>query len=93
MSKSFFTIEEDQEVSAEDKILFRSANEFSIFITNLANTNGESLTTTILNYCEDRDLDPGDIANLISKPLKERLAIEMRESGLLQKDSSAEFDL
>ena len=90
---SFFTLNEDSPIGkASDKILFRTATEFSMFITKLAHENGDTLTTTILDYCEDRDVDPEQIAKLVSKPLKELLAIEMQESGLLQKDSSAALD-
>ena len=92
MSK-FFTLDPgSNEVSLTDKILFRTATEFSMFITDAANKNGDSITQTILNYCEDRDVDPEDIAKLVSKPLKELIAMEMQESGLLKKDSSAVFE-
>lgn len=93
MSKFFTLDKENSEATASDKVLFRSATEFSMFITNLANETDASLTYTLLQYCEDRDLDPEDIAKLISKPLKELLAIEMQESGLLNRNSSAEFDM
>ncbi len=93
MSDSFFTLEDEQIAKKTDKVLFRTASEFSIFITNLARQNEDTLTHTILQYCEDRDLDPEDVAKLISKPLKDLIAIEMQESGLLQKESSAQFDL
>lgn len=89
---SFFTINEDDPIiDRNDKVLFRTSNEFSIFITKLAQETGNTITTTILDYCEDRDIDPTDIAKLVSKPLKELLALEFQESGLLVKNSSAEF--
>jgi hypothetical protein len=89
---NFFTIDNDEpNITKDDRVLFRTATEFSMFITKLAHENDDTLTTTILNYCEDRDLDPEDIAKLVSKPLKELLALEMQESGLLTKQSSAEF--
>ena len=92
MSK-FFTLEPgNTEATFADKILFRTATEFSMFITDAANKNGDSITQTILNYCEDRDVDPEEIAKLVSKPLKELIAMEMQESGLMKRDSSAVFE-
>lgn len=93
MSEQFFTLdEENPKAELSDRVLFRTASEFSMFITDAAKKNGYSLTQTILNYCEDRDLDPEEIVKLISKPLRELIAIEMQESGLLTKDSTAVFE-
>jgi hypothetical protein len=90
---NFFTLENGKsEINKDDKVLFRTATEFSTFITDLAFKNDDTLTNTLLEYCEDRDIDPEDIAKLISRPLKERLAIEMQEAGLMQRDSTASFE-
>lgn len=89
---NFFTLENGKsDIGKDDKVLFRTATEFSMFITDLAFKNDDTLTNTILEYCEERDVDPEDIAKLISRPLKERLAIEMQDAGLMQKDSTASF--
>ena len=89
-----FKILEDGEYNSPDtnKILFRTANEFSQYIVAQANENDDSITQTLLNYCEDRDVDPEEIAKLISKPLKDRLEIEMQESGLLKRETTARFE-
>lgn len=90
---SFFTLDDGETTAApSDKVLFRTANEFSMFITNTKNDTDKSYTQCILEYCEMRDIEPEDIAKLISKPLKEQLALEMQEAGLLKRDSTAEFD-
>lgn len=80
------------EVQNTDNVLFRTATEFSMFITHLADKNDDTLTATILQYCEDRDIDPEDIAKLISRPLKELLAIEMQDAGLMEKENHAKLD-
>ena len=91
---NFFTLDDDVMVATtEDRILFRSATEFSMFITNTAHKNGDTLTATILAYCDDRDIDPEGIAKLISKPLKDLIEIEMQEAGLLPKQTNATLDL
>lgn len=90
---NFFVADDQQELQARDKVLFKSANEFSQFIHSLSIQNNESLTQTLLQYCEDRDVDPEHIAKLISKPLKDLLALEMQEAGLLKKESFAQLDI
>jgi Phage late-transcription coactivator len=90
---SFFILDENTpQVSDKDKILFKNSTEFSVFITDLAQSNGDTITQTIIDYCEDRDLDPEDISKLVSKSLKERIMVEMQESGLMRKDSSASLE-
>jgi hypothetical protein len=89
---NFFTLDNDvMDITTDDKVLFRTATEFSIFITNTANKTKDTLTNTILAYCDERDIDPEHIAKLISKPLKERLAVEMEEAGLIRRSSAAAF--
>lgn len=90
---SFFTLDDGETTATPSaKVLFRTANEFSMFITNTKNDTDKSYTQCILEYCEMRDIEPADIAKLISKPLKELLALEMQEAGLLSRDSTAEFE-
>lgn len=81
------------DATTDDRILFKSATEFSMFITNTANKKQQTLTQTILDYCDDRDIDPENIAKLISKTMKERIAIEMQDAGLLQRESSGSLDI
>jgi len=91
---NFFTLDNDiMEADTKDRILFKTATEFSMFITNIANQNKATLTQTILDYCDDRDIDVEDITKLISKPLKERLAMEMQESGLMRVPNAAKLDV
>lgn len=90
-----FVVLTDEELAtapADQPILFKSANEFSQYIQRLSYENDHSLTYTLTEYCEERDIDPEDIVKLISKPLKELLAIEFQESGLLKRTSTASFD-
>jgi hypothetical protein len=89
---NYFTLEDGEiEVDKPNQVLFRTAKEFSMFITNMAEKNQDTISNTLIQYCEDRDVDPEDLVKLISKPLKERLAEEYRESGLLEKTSTASF--
>jgi len=42
-----------------------------------------TLADAILTYCEEHQLEPDDIASMVNKSLKEKLAVELRASGLL----------
>jgi hypothetical protein len=89
---NFITLEEGESAPANSRILFKTANEFSIYITELAAKKGDTLVCTLLDYCEQYDVDPTDISKLISRTLKDRLEVEYQQSGLLKKESTASFD-
>lgn len=71
-----------------DNKLFQNANEFSIFIETNAVEEGISCLQTIINYCEEGDLDIESVSKLISKPLKEKLALDFANIGMLEKNSN-----
>jgi hypothetical protein len=90
--ESFFTLEPGAtllDIRKTAPVLFRTANEFSMHITNSAHEQGKTLTQCLLDYIEDRDVEPEEVAKLVSKSLKELLALEMQEAGLLARESSA----
>lgn len=93
MNTDNFFILEDGTIEAKfsDKILFRTATEFSMFITTEARKTGKTLTQTILGYMDEKDIEPDDIKKLISRPLRELIAVEMQGTGLLRVDSTATF--
>jgi hypothetical protein len=65
--------------------LFQNANDFSLYIERTAIEEGISCYNALLNYCEEQDVDPEDIAKSVSKQLKDKLAVEFAEIGLLKK--------
>lgn len=70
--------------------MFATPNEFSMHIDSIVNDEHVSITTAILQYCEDNFLEPSEITKLVSGPLKEKLAVEMRQAGMLPEESSIE---
>ncbi len=70
------------------KTMFQNSNEFSLFIETMAIDEGISCYNALLNYCHDNDIDPEDIAKNVNKNLKEKLAVEFAEMGLLKKSPS-----
>ncbi len=41
----------------------------------------------VLKYCADNFLEPDDIKSLVNKPLKDKIARDMREANLLPKQA------
>lgn len=65
---------------------FASANDFSMYIEDRAMREGESLIDTIIAYCDEKDIDVDVTAKLVTKSLKEKLAIEFEELNMLRRD-------
>ena len=66
-----------------EKQLFKSANEFSQHIQNLALDEGITCMQALLRYCDENDLEPDEIAKSVSRNLKDQLEVEFAEMGLL----------
>lgn len=65
--------------------MFKSANEFSLYIEQLVKQKKLSYMDAVLDYCKENYLEPDDIANLINSNLKDKIAVEMRELNYLPK--------
>jgi hypothetical protein len=74
--------------TGSQKKLFQNANEFSMFIEKLAVDQGIPCYNTLINWCEENDVEPEDIAKSVSRQLKEKIAVEFAEIGLLKKAAS-----
>ena len=65
------------------------SKEFSLIIERLARDLRCSLMDAILEFCREKDLDPGTVGKLISKPLKEKIKAEAVNLRLLKNSSAA----
>lgn len=74
--------------TSSQKQMFQNSNDFSLHIETIAIDEGISCYNALLNYCHDNDIDPEDIAKNVNKNLKEKLAVEFAEMGLLKKSPS-----
>ena len=68
--------------------MFRSANEFSLYIEQLVKDKRLSYMDAVLDYCKENYLDPQDIAGLVNSNLKDKIAVEMRELNYLPKQGT-----
>jgi hypothetical protein len=65
--------------------MFKTSNEFSIYIEQVVNQKRITHMDAILEYCKENYLEPEDIAKLVNKSLKEKVALNMQELNYLPK--------
>jgi NADP-dependent 3-hydroxy acid dehydrogenase YdfG len=71
--------------------MFRTSNEFSLHIEQIVKEKRISHMDAVLEYCKENFLEPQDIAKLVNKSLKEKIAINMQDSNLMPK--TAKLDI
>lgn len=64
---------------------FNSSQEFSIFIEKEAVRRGIGCFEALLEYCEERNIEPVAVASFITSSLKEKIRAEAEEMNLLKK--------
>jgi hypothetical protein len=67
--------------------MFKSAAQFSLHIEQVAREKRMSHMDAVLKYCTDNFVEPDEIKSLINKPLKDKIAIDMREANLLPRQA------
>jgi hypothetical protein len=70
--------------------MFKNANEFSLYIEQMVKDKRISYMDAVLEYCKENFLEPDDVAKLINKSLKEKIAIDMQELNYLPKTAKLE---
>jgi KaiC/GvpD/RAD55 family RecA-like ATPase len=70
--------------------MFRSANEFSLHIEQIVREKRITYMDAVLEYCKENFLEPDDVAKLINKSLKEKIAMDMQELNYLPKTAKLE---
>lgn len=73
-------------------VLFRNASEFSEYIEMYAAKSQRALTSTLIEYCELSDLDYTELSVMLTETLKQKIAEELREEGLLPKINQLSFE-
>jgi len=71
--------------------MFKGASAFSLHIEEIAKKNRMSHMDAVLKYCQENYLEPDDIKNLINKPLKDKIEMDMREVNLLPKQATLDI--
>ena len=81
---------EETGLKLKDNILFNNASDFSYFVEVTASETGNTCTNVILEYCDEKDMDPIDVAKLISPSLKGKIQQEMIDNGLMMEQPTLE---
>ncbi len=68
--------------------MFRSPNEFSLYIEQIVKEKRLSYMDAVLDYCKENYLEPQDISGLVNANLKDKIAVEMRELNYLPKQGT-----
>ena len=84
-------MEKELERQLEEKFLTQS--KFSSDIEMVVKENNLSYIESIVQYCEDNNIEVESVSKLISKPLKERLRCEAMQLNFLKKSSRAKLPL
>jgi hypothetical protein len=63
-----------------------NSKEFSLEIEKIVQAKkGITYMDAVLKYCEDNEIDPGTVAPLISKTLKDKITIEAQNLNYIPK--------
>jgi hypothetical protein len=73
-------------------LIFNNAIEFSEFVETLALRDNTSVTSVLVDYCEVYDLEYDSLAKMLTQSLKDKVAAEMQDAGLLPKENRLEFE-
>lgn len=74
-------------------LIFEDANSFSQYIEMRAVREKKTCMELVLDFCEKRSIDVDEIAELISKPLKEKIRVEMIAAGIKKKTENTLDDI
>ena len=67
--------------------MFKTANEFSLYIEQIVKEKRMSHMDAVLEYCKDNFLEPEDVSSLINKSLKDKIEMNFRELNYLPKQA------
>lgn len=66
---------------------FNNPEEFSIFIEREAKRKRIGYLETLLEYCENKDIDPSSVGKSITTSLKQKIQAEAEDLNLLKTKS------
>jgi hypothetical protein len=71
--------------------MFKTSNEFSLFIEQQAKANRMTHMDAVLEYCRVNFLEPEDVAKLINKSLKDKIEMDFRDVNMLPKQAQLDI--
>jgi hypothetical protein len=74
-----------EEISIKTAITF---DELRLKVEKYVQLDKMSYTEAIIDICQDKDIDPVDIAKIIRGPLKEKLEAEAMELNIIKRTTA-----
>lgn len=84
-------MKEEIEKEVEDKLAINK-QELINRTENLVAKEGFRYLEALIHICKELELDPEDIAKLVTGPLKEKLKCEAQNNHVLPKSNTATFE-
>ena len=67
--------------------MFKSSNDFSMYIESIVRDKRISYMDAVLQYCKENFIEPSDVAKLVNKSLKDKLEVNFQDDGYLPKNA------
>ena len=67
--------------------MFKTANEFPLYIEQIVRDKKMTYMDAVLEYCKENYLEPEDVSKLINKSLKDKIEMNFRELNYLPKQA------
>lgn len=71
--------------------IFKTTNEFALYIESIVSEKNISHMDAVLLYCEQNFIDPEDISSMVNKNLKQKIELNMIEMNLLPKKGTLDI--
>ena len=73
--------------------MFKTANEFSLYIEERVVKERIGYMDAIINYCNTIDIDVGSIASLVNQSLKDKIQLEAEDLNFLKKSKTVKLPI
>lgn len=71
--------------------MFKTTNEFSMYIEHYAKEHRMTHLDAVLLYCKENFVEPEDVASLINKSLKDKIEMDFRDANMLPKQAQLDI--
>jgi hypothetical protein len=74
------------------KLIFSSPVEFSEYVESIALRDELTISGTLIDLCEIYDIEYESLSKMLTQSIKEKIAVEFQEQGILNKRTQIEFE-
>jgi uncharacterized protein YdhG (YjbR/CyaY superfamily) len=84
----------EKEETKKPKIIFKPAitkEQLRLAVEKLVHGDGMTYTESIIEICEEMEIDPEDMAKIVKGPLKSKLQVEAMDRNIIKRTTSTLF--